>query len=267
MRSPRTKEPESKRCASGSRPGHEPALGAPGWVLGIRPSGRGAGQTKRSRSQLGSRRQERERERKHAGTIASELGWQGAARDVRCTHRAGGALRCLGGGGDSPSARFYMNHIGSNQWQGALRTVGYYSDRSADCDVDLNSTNTNRDSWADTVNSKCGSYYGGDEGSINADGSINMDQDVRNLSCRLAWHIYVNYAANFKNVRVVASSMGGLLIRYALDCVQHQPKNDCNDPTGPTGPDGQSWWPPVLYVTVVIAMGTPHGGIADPAGA
>jgi putative serine esterase DUF676 len=148
-------------------------------------------------------------------------------------------------GGASPSARFYMNHIGSNQWQGNLKTVGYYLAGSADCDVDLNSMNTTRDPWATTVNSKCGSYYGGSEG------YATMDQDLRNLSCRLAWYIYVTYAANFKNVRVVAHSMGGLLIRYALDRVQNH----------------DAVFPPVLYVPVVITMGTPHGGINAPWGA
>jgi hypothetical protein len=49
----------------------------------------------------------------------------------------------------------------------------------------------------------------------------------------------------------VAHSTGGVIIRYALDRVQHH----------------DSAFPPYLYVPVVITMGTPHGGITSPFGA
>ncbi len=81
-------------------------------------------------------------------------------------------------------------------------------------------------------------YYDG-----NAEGSNN--QDLRNLSCQLAWYIFQNYSVQNRNVWIIAHSMGGLLVRDALFQVEsHNPA-----------------YPPFLYVPGVVTFATPHGGI------
>jgi Zn-dependent metalloprotease/surface antigen len=128
-------------------------------------------------------------------------------------------------------------------WTGRLLTVGYYtgdwqSGNSCDIQFDSKSPGT-------AHVSACDSYYfsAADEGTNN--------QDLRNLSCQLAWYIYNNYTSHGRNVWVVAHSMGGLMIRDALDEV-----NDHNPA-----------YPPYLYVPGVVTFGTPNGGIPSPAGA
>jgi hypothetical protein len=60
----------------------------------------------------------------------------------------------------------------------------------------------------------------------------------------LAWYIYDNWSVNNTNAKVVAYSMGGLIIRYALQ---------------KSGVD--SHFPPMLIVSDVVTMTTPLGGI------
>jgi len=75
-------------------------------------------------------------------------------------------------------------------------------------------------------------------------GSHDMDADIRHLGYHLAWMIYERDAKFGRHVDAVGHSMGGLIIRYALNRIQ------ANDPA----------FPPYLYVEDVVTLGTPHSG-------
>jgi triacylglycerol esterase/lipase EstA (alpha/beta hydrolase family) len=70
------------------------------------------------------------------------------------------------------------------------------------------------------------------------------DTNLRHLGYHLAWTIWNHYSKRGKRVDVVAHSMGGLIIRYALAQTQRDHKR----------------FPPYLLVEDVVTMGTPHGG-------
>jgi surface antigen len=133
--------------------------------------------------------------------------------------------------------------FGLTGWTGPLATVGYYlgdhtGGNSCDVQFDRAAANSNHQT-------QCDSYYF----DPTVEGTNN--QDLRNLSCQLAWYVYNTYSVNQRNTYVVAHSMGGLLIRDALDQVQnHNPS-----------------YPPYLYVPGVVTFGTPNGGIPSPGGA
>ena len=75
-------------------------------------------------------------------------------------------------------------------------------------------------------------------------GSHTEDTNIRHLAYHLAWHIYDHHTRYGRYVDVVAHSMGGLIIRYAV--AQVQKNHDA--------------FPPNLRVEDVVTMGTPHGG-------
>jgi hypothetical protein len=75
-------------------------------------------------------------------------------------------------------------------------------------------------------------------------GSHGANTDIRHLGYHLAWYIYRHFTSEGRTVDVVAHSMGGLIIRYALAQVER----------------GHSRFPPRLAVEDVVTMGTPHGG-------
>ncbi len=76
------------------------------------------------------------------------------------------------------------------------------------------------------------------------DGHHTNDTDIRHLAYHLAWYINDHWGSQ-TNVEVVAHSMGGLIMRYALS---------------QTGKPG---WPALLMVTHVTTLGTPHRGSGD----
>lgn len=63
------------------------------------------------------------------------------------------------------------------------------------------------------------------------------------MAYHLAWWLYDTYGTS--PVDVVAHSMGGLLIRYALTMVELKDPN----------------WPPALNVDDAVTLATPHGGV------
>jgi hypothetical protein len=76
----------------------------------------------------------------------------------------------------------------------------------------------------------------------------NTDQtDIRHISYELAWYLYNKYSSHGQTVDIVAHSMGGLIVRWALYQIQ------AHDPV----------FPPVLYVQDVVTLSTPHNGIQD----
>ena len=70
--------------------------------------------------------------------------------------------------------------------------------------------------------------------------------DIRHLGYHLAWQIYDEFTSKGHTVEIMAHSMGGLIVRYALQKVQ----------------SGHPDFPPSLKVDEVMTFGTPHGGVA-----
>ena len=79
-------------------------------------------------------------------------------------------------------------------------------------------------------------------------GSHTSNTPIEHLAYHLAWNIYETYSEDDKPIDVVAHSMGGLIIRYALAA------------TALKHPD----FPPYLLVEDVVTLGTPHGGSRGP---
>ncbi len=112
----------------------------------------------------------------------------------------------------------------SQGWSGALTTVGYYSG-DKNCNVALSN-----------YASHCTTAYAGHQGTTN--------EDLRHVSCELAWYIWENYTQYGQNVQLVGHSMGGLIIRWAL----YDTPIDIA-------------LPPYIDVEDAVTMATPHGGI------
>jgi hypothetical protein len=72
------------------------------------------------------------------------------------------------------------------------------------------------------------------------------DDHLNRLSCLLAWYVYERYTQFGKPVDVLAHGMGGLLVRDAI---------------GATGIAARDFPPHPLWVTDVVTVATPHGGI------
>lgn len=82
------------------------------------------------------------------------------------------------------------------------------------------------------------------EGCDGTDALHNLDTDYRHLAYHVAWFIYDEFSRDGKAIDVVAHSMGGLIIRYAIGAAER----------------GQDDWPPFLYVENVVTIASPHGG-------
>jgi len=76
------------------------------------------------------------------------------------------------------------------------------------------------------------------------EGSHTINTPIEHLAYHLAWNIYNTYSSRGQPIDVVAHSMGGLLIRYALAATDR----------------GVAGFPPYLLVEDVVTLGTPHGG-------
>jgi triacylglycerol esterase/lipase EstA (alpha/beta hydrolase family) len=74
--------------------------------------------------------------------------------------------------------------------------------------------------------------------------SHTHDTSIRHLAYHLAWYIWSNFTSRGVDVDVVAHSMGGLVIRYAVSAVEH----------------GLANFPASLFVEDVVTLGTPHNG-------
>ncbi len=111
-------------------------------------------------------------------------------------------------------------------------TVGFYY-RDSNCNTSINEAGRHA------------AHYGGAYNAWHRKGGGHTNNvRIEHLGYHLAWDIYKRYSSKGQAVDVVAHSMGGLLIRYAL--MQVGLKN--------------SEFPPKLLVEDVVTMGTPHGG-------
>jgi triacylglycerol esterase/lipase EstA (alpha/beta hydrolase family) len=71
--------------------------------------------------------------------------------------------------------------------------------------------------------------------------------NIEHLAYNLAWYIYWNYSRHGIDVRIAAHSMGGLIVRHMLQAYSAH----------------NGFFPPTLYVSHVVTLGTPHRGIAN----
>lgn len=78
-----------------------------------------------------------------------------------------------------------------------------------------------------------------------ADYSHTGECDIRHFAYHVAWALYNKYTSAGESVDVVAHSMGGLVLRYALQQVEAR------------HPD----FPPSLRIEDAVTVSTPHGGI------
>jgi hypothetical protein len=116
---------------------------------------------------------------------------------------------------------FFIN----NGWGNSLHSVGWYN-QDHNCDGYLYYESYHCTGWYSSSN----------------DGTVN--EDIRHVSCLLAWYIWDYYTHYFTKVAVIAHSMGGILIRQALNDTPYV-----------------AAFPPYLMVTDAVTAGTPHQGL------
>lgn len=110
-------------------------------------------------------------------------------------------------------------------WTNTLHAIQYYEDDSA-CDRRGNVIDGRPNVSSDVI------------------GRYDAGTSIRTLAARWAWWAWREYASRGRTLDVVAHSMGGLVVRYALDAVQR----------------GRDGFPPSLLVEDVVTLGTPHRG-------
>jgi Putative serine esterase (DUF676) len=126
-----------------------------------------------------------------------------------------------------------------NQWNDMERKFRDWGHTGVFVEVGYYTGDVNCNAWID--------YYGSHSvhfASGHAGGSHTPDTNIRHIAYHLAWNMWANYSSRGQYVDVVAHSMGGLIIRYAIA----QTQRDNAD------------FPPYLLVEDVVTMGTPHGG-------
>jgi hypothetical protein len=126
------------------------------------------------------------------------------------------------------ASNYFLNPPPGINYSWVFGTIGYYGDSTHVGD-------TNCDAYLQNYQSYCTSVP------TSAIGSNN--EDLRHVGCELAWYIYENYTSVGLPVYVLAHSMGGLIIQWALEQA------------------GTAPYPPALDVRAVVTMATPHSGI------
>lgn len=101
-------------------------------------------------------------------------------------------------------------------------------------------SNCNDYIWGES--SHCTGWY--DSGNNN----FTVNEDIRHVSCLLAWYIWDRYTVNGTTIAVIAHSLGGILIRQAMNDTPYV-----------------AAFPPYLKISDVATAGTPHQGLVDDA--
>ncbi len=115
---------------------------------------------------------------------------------------------------------------------GAFKTVAFYHrDRHCNTNISLSGSPAKRHRRVPRGAHKRGSH--------------TSDAPIAHLAYHLAWNIYDTYSRRGRRVDVIAHSMGGLIIRYAVAATQRHEFD----------------FPPYLLVEDVVTMGAPHGGL------
>jgi hypothetical protein len=131
-------------------------------------------------------------------------------------------------GGCNGSTNFgtIRSFLTSNGWTGPLYSVKYYNG-DQNCDFDLH--------VEQYTYGHCTGWYAGNEGTTN--------EDIRHITCLLAWYLWDNFTAHGVAVKVIAHSMGGIIIRQMLFDTPYI-----------------SAFPAYITVEDVVTAGTPHQG-------
>jgi pimeloyl-ACP methyl ester carboxylesterase len=96
-------------------------------------------------------------------------------------------------------------------------------------------------------------YYRGDTACTDYFGAGNSPEimnatsstKIQSVAKAFAWYVYDRFNRKGVPVNIVAHSMGGLVVRYAIDQVQRK----------------KPGWPPYFVAPSVVTFGTPHDGI------
>lgn len=105
-------------------------------------------------------------------------------------------------------------------------SLGFYN-KDTNCSASIRGESSHCSGWYDS---------GGNDGTVN--------EDIRHVTCLLAWYIWDHYTSNGVTVAVVAHSMGGILIRQAMNDTPYVVQ-----------------FPPYLMVSDVATVATPHQGL------
>lgn len=103
-------------------------------------------------------------------------------------------------------------------WTGALRMIGFYNG-DWDCDAYISTHNNPHGNYSGA--SSCNGVSTQDGFSVgNSDASVGTNNEpIEHIACVLSWYIWNNYAQYGTNVKIVAHSMGGLIVRYMIERV------------------------------------------------
>lgn len=113
-------------------------------------------------------------------------------------------------------------------WTGAMKTIGFYT----------NDTNCSTNLTSSAYASRCTSYFY----DASAEGTNN--ENIRHIACELAWYVYLTFTQYGQNVQGVGHSMGGLILQWAIHCVQAQLPS----------------FPPAMLMQDVVTIAAPHDG-------
>ena len=146
---------------------------------------------------------------------------------------------------------------GLNVKRPLLLVHGHEADSGVDCDSKWKGLMANYRDFGYTGqfrtilyyknDTRCSTYYGGGSvgGSAPWISSATSDTPIEYLSKKLAWYIYNSWTSHGIGVNIVAHSMGGLIVRLAIDQVQKKTPG----------------FPPEIIAPNVVTFGTPHDGI------
>lgn len=102
---------------------------------------------------------------------------------------------------------------------------------------------------ADNHDGRCGIDLRAEDPFENAYEGHSEQTFIQHLAYHWAWGVHEEFTAKGQCVHVVAHSMGGLIVRYALGRVEGNMRGT---------PDSE--FPPSLCVRTVVTLGTPHQG-------
>jgi triacylglycerol esterase/lipase EstA (alpha/beta hydrolase family) len=142
-----------------------------------------------------------------------------------------------------------------------LITLGYYTG-DYNCDVELGHDNTSDKYPLADYNTATLQDVRQHCGLTDYTKLTKQDMPIEVVSCMVAWYIYDAYTLKGINVRVVAHSMGGLIIRYAMYASNYRLsiKRTIRDALANAYPVNLSF-PGPLRISNVVTIDTPHGGL------
>lgn len=128
-----------------------------------------------------------------------------------------------------------MDTLRAKGWTGTFYPVTYYHEDGT-CSGPSGMVNSNIDHHGDHATFVSGGHR---------DGSHTTDTSIRHLAYHWAWWVYDHHTRYDRAVEAVGHSMGGLIVRYAVNAVQR----------------GFSGFPSKLLVEDIVTYGTPHDGV------